>query len=86
MNLFSIIDDAKAIIRLPKGVEKQVDLFHRNGSVYVPHGGGFVRVTTKFGDTHSTSHPSVKVVEFDARGVAEKSGKLEYNAPLAVAA
>ena len=66
MELFTVIDDVQAIVRLPKGVQKQVKLYRRRDRVYVPHGGGFVEVRYEQPDgTHSTAHPDVKLVEHD---------------------
>lgn len=63
MELFTIIDEATAIIRAPKGVYKQVKVYHRGGRVFVGHSGGFLRITAQFGNQWGTSHPDVKVVD-----------------------
>ncbi len=68
MELFHVIDDGVAIIRSGQ-IWKQVKLYQRAGVLFVPHGGGYVRVTARFGDTWGTSVPSVKVVEMDGSGV-----------------
>jgi len=68
MNLFTIIDDSAAILRLKNGVYKQVSVYHRDGKLYVPFSGGFVRICASFSDSYGTSHPSVKVMEIDAEG------------------
>ncbi len=72
MELFTLIEDAHAILRLPKGVQKQVKLYRRGLRVYVPHGGGYVEVrgtaSTSQPSTngaHSTSHPDVNVLDFE---------------------
>lgn len=82
MELFSKIDDALAIVRLPKGVHKQVGMYRRGETVYIAHGGGYVRVVQRFGkeDTLSTTHPDVKVIDFEANGVVEERGVLKYKA------
>lgn len=49
MEVFSKIEDALAIVRYPKGVHKQVGMYHRGETVYVAHGGGYVRVVQRFG-------------------------------------
>jgi len=85
MDLFTIIEDAQAIVRLPKGVHKQVKVYHRTGRIYVAHGGGFVCVTAKFGDAHGTSHPDVKVVDIDGAGIVRRGSELVYS-PLAAVA
>lgn len=65
MDRFAAIDDAQALLRTPKGVYKQVAVYHCGGNVYVPHSGGFVRVCPKVGDSWPTSNPDVKVVDID---------------------
>lgn len=65
IDLFSVIDDAVAIVRLPKGVYKQTKIYRRGARLYVPHGGGYVRIGARFGDTWCTSHPDVKVAEME---------------------
>jgi len=69
MNLFTVIDDAVAIVRLKNGVQKQTKMYSRGDRVFIPHGGGYLRITAKFGDTFGTSHPDIKVEEFEAAGV-----------------
>ncbi len=69
MQVFTQIQDALALIRLPKGVYKQTPMYARGGKVYVPHSGGFIQVRSAFNDRFATSHPDVQVVEFDAPGV-----------------
>lgn len=67
MELFTVIDDAHGILRLPKGVQKQVKLYKRNGRVYAPHGSGYIEIRAVEGDgkTHNTSHPDIKLLEFE---------------------
>lgn len=86
MELFTVIDDAHAILRLPKGVQKQVKLYKRKGRVFVPHAGGYIEVRAKeYDDSHSTAHPDIKVLEFECDGhYYEKEigqQRLRYRAP-----
>jgi len=71
MELFAVIDDTQAIVKLPKGVHKQVKLYHRRDRVYLPHGGGFVEVRHKQPDgSFTTGNPDVKLLEHDVnRGI-----------------
>lgn len=63
MDLFHEIPDAAAILRVGNGVHKQTKVFHRGGRVFVPHGGGFIRVVCEFGGTWGTSHPKATVID-----------------------
>lgn len=63
MFTFHRIEDAVAIIRLKGGIFKQVNVYHRNGKVYVAYGSGFVRLYSKFGEVWGTSNPNVSVVD-----------------------
>jgi hypothetical protein len=67
MEVFTQIDGAQAIVRYPKGVHKQVQLYHRRDRVYIPHSGGFVEVRDQEvnAETLTTAHPDVKVIEYD---------------------
>lgn len=86
MQLFTKIDDAAAIISLPGGVQKQVEMYQRGGRVYVAAKGGFIRVCCKFGDTCGTSNPNIKVIDFEAAGViAEGMKEPAFNALRAAA-
>lgn len=79
MNTFSVIEDAIAIVKLPKGVQKQTKMYHRNGALYVPHGGGYIQVRGKFDGEWLTSHPDVRVSEFECAGTKYKvTGGLEF--------
>ncbi len=65
MQLFTQIDNAMAIVRYPKGVLKQVKLYHRGDRVYIPHGGGFVEVW-RFegaGTCYTTTHPDIRLID-----------------------
>lgn len=70
MNVFTVIDDALALLRLPNGIYKEVKVYARQTRVYVPHGGGYVQVKGKYQSVeYSTSHPNVKVIELDVPGL-----------------
>lgn len=58
--LFHEIPDAIAIVRRG-GVEKQVNLFHRNGRVYAAASGGYVRI----GTNGNTAVPNLTVMDID---------------------
>lgn len=75
MNLFHKIDDAIAIVRLKGSVLKQTDMYARGDRVFIPHSGGFLRVTAEFGGEFGTVNPDIKVLEFEAAGVELKMGK-----------
>lgn len=80
MELFSRIENATAIVRYPKGVHKQVNMYHRGETVYVQHGGGYVRIVQRFGKETElmTAHPDIKVIDFEAANVHEERGVLKY--------
>lgn len=63
MELFTVIEDAQAIIRTKGGVFKQTKMYHRMGKVYIGVAGGFIRVSHKFGETWGTTNPAVTVID-----------------------
>lgn len=65
MEIFTVIEDAYAIVRFPKGVFKQTKIYSRKERLYVPHAGGFIRILGRFGEAWPTSHPDIKVIEMD---------------------
>lgn len=69
MDLFTLVEDGVAVLRAPNGVFKQTKVFTRGGRVFVPYSGGFIRVCAAFNSQHTTTHPSVKVVEIEAEGL-----------------
>lgn len=76
MDQFSKIDDACAVVRYPKGISKIIDVYHRGDRLFVPHGGGFVRVCARLSDgEYTTSHPDVKILELEAEGVTHSTEK-----------
>lgn len=82
MELFTQIDDAHAIIRLPKGVQKQVKLYRRGLNVYIPHAGGYVEVRSVYSNREplplTTAHPDIKVVDYESKQVRVKDRYLRY--------
>lgn len=66
MELFTVLDEPTAIIRIGKGcVEKQVKLYRRGHKLYVPHSGGYVEVRKRLENgSYNTAHPLVKLLEF----------------------
>lgn len=82
MELFSIVDDADAIIRLKRGVHKQVKVYHRAGTLYIPHGGGYVRIVPlQWDEAFGTGHPDVKVLEIEGPGISVRDRQLVYSPP-----
>lgn len=68
MDLFTVIDDAFGILKLPKGIQKQVKLYSRKDRVYAPMSGGYIEVRARDYDiegAYDTSHPDVKVLELE---------------------
>jgi len=64
------IGGAYGILRLKKGIQKQVKLYKRNGRVFAPYGGGYIEIRAQEHDgTHSTAHPDVKLLEFECEDV-----------------
>jgi hypothetical protein len=61
MSLFSVIDDAQAIIRSKAGVYKQVKLYERDNVIYAATGGGYVRLLRD----NRTSNPNIKWEHID---------------------
>jgi hypothetical protein len=78
MQTFVKLEDALAILRLPKGVQKQTPMYRRGLRVYVPHGGGYIEVRGATATTQETStgafgtaHPDVQLLDFEF-GAADK--------------
>ena len=78
IELFHKIEEAIAIVRLKGGVHKQLPMYKRGERVFIPHGGGYIRVTAQFGGVYGTSNPNVSVLEFEANGVDASSGEPRY--------
>ena len=63
--MFTILDGAIAVLRKPKGVYVQANLYSYGGHIWVKAAGGFLRIVAhKFGDAWSTTHLDYKVVDF----------------------
>lgn len=73
MNLFHVIEDAYAIVRKPKGVYAQSKLYHRGDMIFLAYGSGFVRIGQKFGESWGTSHPDIKVIDFEGEGIVNRA-------------
>lgn len=66
MDLFTVLHDSLAIVKLPKGVHKQVKVYRRGDLLYIPHSGGFVEIRYKDGaGNYVTGHPDIVVIEID---------------------
>ena len=78
MQLLTQIDDAMAFVRLPRGVFKQLPLFARGNRVYVPHGGGYVRICADMSDGWATSCPGIKVLDFTPTAGLDMTGEPSY--------
>lgn len=76
MKFFQRIEDAEALVRMKNGVFKTAPLYARGETIYVKHGQGFVRVAAGLpNDGYPTSHPDIRVLEFDApRAVIKVEG------------
>jgi hypothetical protein len=72
MDLFTVVEEGIAILRMPKGVFKQTKVYRRGNRCFVPHAGGFIRVCTAFDGRFSTSHPDIKVDAIEAPGLETK--------------
>jgi hypothetical protein len=83
LELFTIVDDAEAIIR--QGVIfKQTKVYHRKGQLFVPHSGGYVRIVPQlFDSSFGTGHPSIKVVEIEGPGIEIKGSTLTFRPAVA---
>lgn len=76
MDLFNVIDEAVAIVRLPKGVHKQVKVYQRGGKLFIPHCGGFVRIVpNRFEDTYSTGYNGLRVIDIEGPGIVHNETK-----------
>lgn len=62
------LSDAQAFIRTSTGVYKQVDVYRRGDKAYVQASGGYLRICVGIGGEWPTSHPGVKVIDFDIPG------------------
>jgi hypothetical protein len=70
VELFSLLEDGVAILRVKSGVYKQTKVYRRGQHIYVQASGGFVRVVPhRLGESFGTSHPDIKVLDLEAPGV-----------------
>lgn len=60
MFLFQQIEDAKAIMKM-KGLYKQVNVYHRQGYLYVRHAGGYAALLRDVVTQIGTSIPNLRV-------------------------
>jgi hypothetical protein len=67
MQVFTVIDSNLALVRYPKGVFRQVQMYRRGDRVYLPHSGGYIEVRglQPHDGSFATSHPDIKLLEFD---------------------
>lgn len=65
MDLFHIIDDGVAILRLKGGIEKQVRVYRRGEKLYVPAKGGYLRLTRGSG----TLDPNITCLALEGPGI-----------------
>ena len=77
MDLFHIIDDGAAILRLRGRVWKQTKLYRRAEHVYVPSSGGFIRLTRGGG----TTDPHTTCIEVEGPGVTITNGVPSWAQP-----
>ena len=68
MSVFKVIPDAYAV-SVTKGVFKQVEVYERDGLIYINHGSGFVRLVrgshTKIATTSPNTYIDELTVDFD---------------------
>ena len=77
---FTAVEDGIAILRCKHGVQKQVRVYHRGGTLFVPLAGGYVRIVpTSFDGAFSTIHPDAKVLEIEGHGISVNDRTLEFN-------
>lgn len=76
---FTAVEDGIAILRAKQGVLKQVKVYHRKGTLYIQHAGGFVRIVPqRWDDYFSTVHPDLKVLEIEGEGISINGKTLEF--------
>lgn len=79
IQLFTMVEDGDAILRLKNGVHKQVKVYHRAGKLFVPASGGYVRIVpTRWDDYFATGHPDIKVLEIEGQGIEIKGRELVF--------
>lgn len=70
MELFHLIDDGAAILRIRGRVYRQAKIYRRGEQIFAACAGGFVRLLRGSG----TTHPDVTVIEVGGPGVEIRSG------------
>lgn len=76
---FTQVEGGLAVLRTRNGIQKQTNVYHRGGELFVPVSGGFVRVvSTRFDDYWATAHPDVKVLEIEGAGIQIKDREVEF--------
>jgi hypothetical protein len=76
VQLFHVIEDGAAILRLKGGVYRQTKIYRRGAEVFVGLGGGFVRLLKGGG----TTKPDVTCLEVEGPGVVLKDGHPKFEA------
>ena len=62
---FSIVEDARALVRFKGGILKITNVYARNEKHFIPFRGGFVRICAKLGAEYPTCFPDIKVIELE---------------------
>jgi hypothetical protein len=66
MQVFTAIDGKMALVLYLKGVLRQVQMYRRGDLVYLPHAGGYIQVRNQQPEGYfTTSHPDIKLLEYD---------------------
>ena len=77
MDLFYIIDDGVAILRMRGRVYKQTKLYRRGEHLYVPASGGYIQLTRGSG----TSDPNISCIGVEGPGVVFENNLPKYREP-----
>lgn len=72
MDLFHVIEDGAAILRLKRGVFRQAKIYRRGADVFAAVGGGFVRLLAHGGTTNT----DVTCLEVEGPGVTLDNRRL----------
>ena len=76
---FTAVEDGLAILRTKNAVLKQCKVYHRKGTLYIPHAGGFVRIVPqRWDDYFSPVHPDLKVLEIEGEGISIDGKQLVF--------
>lgn len=71
MDSFTQVPKSKALVRIKAGVFKELPVYYRGETTYVPHAGGYVRIGSQLGDGYVTSHSSIRVLEIEGKNIVE---------------